>query len=69
MCLLLPIGNIGLQQFVSGIRLFQTLGRQDFNSLRQQNSGFSLHHDLVLQVFNRLDLFIQLQLQTSQGLA
>ena len=69
MRLLLPVGNIGLQKFVGSIGLFQTLGRQDFNSLGQQYSRFSLHHDLMLQVFDGFDFLVQLQLQARQGLA
>ena len=65
--LLLPVGHIRLQQVVGSVCLFQAFGGQDFNALRQQHSGFTLHHDLVLQIFYRFDFFIQLQLQTGKG--
>ena len=67
MGLLLPVRHIRLQQLVGSVCLFQAFGRQDFNALRQQHSGFALHHHLVLQIFNRFDFFIQMQLQTGKG--
>ena len=67
MRLLLPIGNIGLQQFVGCIGFFQAFGRQDLNALGQQHGSFSLHHDLVLKVFDSFDFFVQLQLQAGKG--
>ena len=68
MGLLLPVRYIRLQQLVGSVCLFQAFGGQDFNALRQQHRGFTLHHDLVLQVFNRFDFFVQLQFQAGQGL-
>ena len=69
MGLLVPLGHIGLQEFIGGDRFFQTFGRQHFNALRQQHGCFTLHHDLVLQIFHGFDFFIQLKLEAGQGFA
>ena len=69
MGLLMPVSHIGLQQFIGGACFFQTFGRKNLYALGQQHSRFALHHDLVLQIFNRFDFFIQLKLEAGQRLA
>ena len=69
MGLLVPVRHIGLQQFIGSACFFQTFGRKNLNALRQKHGCFALHHDLVLQIFNRFDFFIQLKLEAGQRLA
>ena len=60
MGLLVPVSHIGLQEFIGSACFFQTFGRKNLNALRQEHGCFALHHDLVLQIFNRFDFLIQL---------
>ena len=69
MGLLVPVRHIGLQQFIGSTCFFHTFGRKNLNALRQKHGCFALHHDLVLQIFNRFDFFIQLKLEAGQRLA
>ena len=64
--LLLPLRHISLQHFVGCVGFFQTFGGQHFNALCEQHGRFSLHHHLVLQIFNRFDLFVELLLEPRQ---
>ena len=61
--------DIRLQGFAAGMGLLQRLGGKHFNTLRQQHGRLTLHHHLVLQVFNTAHHLRQLVLEPGQGLA
>ncbi len=65
----LPLGHIRLQACERSLRFGDGFGGQHFNALRQQHGSFTLHHHLVLQIFDTLDHFGQAEFQTGQGLA
>ena len=67
--LALPLRHVPLHTRQSGLCFCDGFGRQHLNALGQQDSGFPLHHDLVLQIFHAFDDFRQTGLQPRQGLA
>ena len=64
--LLLPLGYIGLQSQMDGLRFFPAFGGQHLNTLGQQDRRFALHHHLVLQIVHGFHDFGQLHFQTGQ---
>ena len=69
MGLLQPLRHVCLQNLIGRIGFFQTFGGQHFNALGQQHGRLTLHHHLMLQIFNRFDFFCQLRFQACQGFA
>ena len=67
--LLLPVGDVAAKAFFSRLRVVPRLGRQDFEALRQQHRGFSVHLRAMLQVFNALYPLRQLALEARQRFA
>ena len=67
--LALPVRHVGAQRVQGRGGIAPGLGRQHFDALGQQHSGFALHLHAVLQIFNDLDAFGQLALKHRQRLA
>ena len=60
--------HIGTQGVQRSLRIAPRLGRQHFNTLGQQHSGFALYLHLVLQVFNAAHALGQLGFERSEWL-
>ena len=67
MGLRLPLAYVLGQLRLRSLRFGKRLGRQDFHALRQQHSGLTLDHHLVLQLFNQSHFFGQGHFQGGQG--
>ena len=64
-----PVVHISLQAGAHSIGVGPGLGGEQFNALMQQRSRFALHQRALLQIFQRLDAFVQLAAQAQQRLA
>ena len=64
----LPVRHIGMQSGSSGLRFLPGLGRQNLDTLRQQNRRFALDLGVVLQVLNGPHPLRQLDLECGQRL-